>query len=494
MDHLMRSPRLRALRQVLLFHEGTLVLLVALTGALGGLWAHFWQQSSQESLRINSLLIGALQIRGDLYRELKEISRARLSQDPTALDQYWAYLYRIDRLFYSLQRHAGSEPERASVRDMRQAYELMQAEMNQILAEPFQVSDAVRARIIDPTYETRMLGDFEQAFDRFSQLMAQRQGQLESQLHYWQMRAPLLTLLPILLAAALLAYSHRILKHEFFKPMTGILAGARRFSEGDLDPPISEDGVAEVRALAHSINQMARDLAESRDALIRSERQAALGALVPVVAHNIRNPLASIRATAQVVDRDSAPEDWMEARRDIIDSVDRLERWVGALLSYLNPLHLHRNRITAGRLLDGALAPLKNALSQSEVALIRRDRCQNHWVEIDVDLMEQALHGLLQNALEASPPGGRITIDCTAAHGHLTLTIDDEGPGMPARPQPADLRPGPTTKRTGTGLGIPFAAKIVEAHGGGLVFAATPSGGARVGIRLPLAAAGDPRP
>lgn len=490
----MFNPKLRALKQVLLFHEGTLVLLVVLTGALGGLWAHFWQQSSQESLRINSLLIGALQIRGDLYRELKEISRARLSQDPTALDQYWGYLYRIDRRFYGLQHDADSEVEQAAVRDMRQAYELMQTQMNQIFAEPFQVSDAVRERIVGPTHESRMLGDFEQAFDRFSQLMAQRQRQLASQLQYWRLRAPLLTLLPILLATALLIYSHRILRREFFKPMTGILAGARRFSEGDLDPPIPEQGVVEVRTLAHSINQMAHDLAESRDALIRSERQAALGALVPVVAHNIRNPLASIRATAQVVDQDSGPGEWMEARRDIIDSVDRLERWVGALLSYLNPLHLHRRRVTAGRLLDGALAPLKNALARSKVTLVRRGRCQDEWIDVDVDLMEQALHGLLQNALEASPPGGRIAIECTAMDGHLTLIIADEGPGMSTRPQPTGLRPGPTTKRTGTGLGIPFAAKILEAHAGELRFEDGSGEGARVGIRLPLANTGGPGP
>jgi signal transduction histidine kinase len=476
----------RSLKRLLLVHESALVLLVVITGALGGLWAYFWQQSSQESLRINSLLLGAQQVRADLYRELKEVSRARLVQDPTALDRYWRHLYRIDRRFYLLERRSASQAETQAIRAMRQAYELMQTEMNKIFADPYRISDAMRMTLVDPAYEQRMLGEFEEAFKTFSRIIAAQQRALEADLAYWTRLAAVLMAAPILLAAVLLWYSHRSLRRGFMGPMAQVNRGAQRISQGELDHHIPEQGVAEVRELARSINAMARDLAASRDALVQSERQAALGALVPVVAHNIRNPLASIRAASQMIDHGDDPADLLETRDAIIETVDRLERWVSSLLSYLNPLTPHRTATRLGTVLDGALAPLQGRLAEKGLRVVRRGEAEGLSLPMDVDLMEQALHGLLHNAVDASPEGGAITLSSQQAGDAVVITIDDQGPGMRNRPQPDGLRPGPTTKRSGTGLGIPFAAKVCQAHGGSLEFETAPRGGTRVRITLPL--------
>lgn len=301
-------------------------------------------------------------MRADLYRELKEVSRARLVQDPTALDQYWKYLYRIDRRFDLLERRSASQAEPQAVRAMRQAYELMQTEMNKIFADPYRISDAMRMTLIDPAYAQRMLGEFEGAFKAFSGTIAAQQRALEVDLAYWTRLAPTLMAAPILLAAALLWYSHRSLRRGFMEPMARVNLGAQRISQGELDHHTPDQGVTEVRALARSINAMAQDLATSRDPLGQRDRQAALGALgalVSVVAHNIRNPLASIRAASQMIDHGDGPDDLSETRGAIIETVDRLERWVSSLLSYLNPLTPQRTAVPLGTLLDGALAPLK---------------------------------------------------------------------------------------------------------------------------------------
>ena len=271
----------RSLKRLLLLHESALVLLVVVTGAMGGMWTYFWQQSSQESLRINSLLFGAQQIRGDLYRELKEITRARLMEDPNALDQYWSHLYHIDKLFYQIQRHTLDDAEQSAITTMRRSYEMMQTEMNKIFADPSKLSEGVRMSIVDPAYEEWMLGDFEMAFGEFLQLISKRRQALDDNLAYWSKLAPIVIPLPIVFAAGLLLYSHRSLKHNFVQPMHEISAGAQTISKGQLDHRIPEHGAQEVLQLARAINEMGRDLAASRDALIESERQAALGALVP---------------------------------------------------------------------------------------------------------------------------------------------------------------------------------------------------------------------
>ncbi len=107
--------------------------------------------------------------------------------------------------------------------------------------------------------------------------------------------------------------------------------------------------------------------------------------------------------------------------------------------------------------------------------------------DLDPDLMEQALHGLLVNAVEASPEGGVVTMTMGAgsSDGATVLHIEDQGPGMSFDPRPTNLTPGPSTKPWGTGLGIPFAFKVIHAHGGDLAFAPADGGGTRVTVTLP---------
>jgi signal transduction histidine kinase len=104
--------------------------------------------------------------------------------------------------------------------------------------------------------------------------------------------------------------------------------------------------------------------------------------------------------------------------------------------------------------------------------------------------MEQALTGLLANAVEASPHGGTVRIAVSRAGEGLLIRIVDAGPGMPFVPEPGDLEPGPSTKRFGTGLGIPVAYKICRSHGWDLSFAASPDGGTEVTISAPIRAVG----
>ena len=256
---------------------------------------------------------------------------------------------------------------------------------------------------------------------------------------------------------------------------------------GNLEHRIPAQGVEEIRHLALTFGEMTRKLAGSQRILVESERQAALGALVPVVAHNIRNPLASIRATAQMMDEAWGGEDLADSRQAIIDTVDRLERWVTSLLHYLVPLEPRRRECRFEDIVNGALAPLGPKIERMALRVEREDWDHDIALQADADLMEQAIHALLGNAVDASPRSGRIRLGLARRAGAVEFRIDDEGPGISFEPDPRELSPGPSTKRGGFGLGIPVAWKICKAHGGTIDIRRRDRGGTRVAVSLPLA-------
>ena len=112
-----------------------------------------------------------------------------------------------------------------------------------------------------------------------------------------------------------------------------------------------------------------------------------------------------------MIDHMEESDDLSETKTEIIHTVDRLERWVTALLSYLNPLEPHRQAADLSTITEGALAPLGNKVEQKKLQVVRHNWGSIESLNIDVDLMEQAIHGLLNNAIEASPQGGTITLE-----------------------------------------------------------------------------------
>lgn len=478
----------RSLKGLLAFHESAFLVLVLVTGGVGGLSAYYWQQSSLEAIRLNVLMHQAQQIRGDMYRQIKEVTRARLTEDPSMLDEYSSYSARVDDGFARLVSNARDPEVRTALDYMRQAYRVVRDDMNKVFTDPNEINEAVRMKLLDPAYEEWMLADFESAVRVFSEIVSQRREKLETSLARWTVLARVLIPAALVLSVLLVIASRRTLKRHFLDPIHQLMRGAGELSRGRLDHHLEESGVDEVARLAVSMNHMARELAASRDALLENERQAALGALVPAVAHNIRNPLASIRATAQLIEDGEDVKALRNIRTAIIESVDRLERWVSALLSYLHPLKPYARPVHLNAVVDGAVEPLKGKLDAKDIELVRENWDMECGLRADPDLLEQALHGLLNNAIDASPAGASIVLRLSREADAVGLTIDDQGPGIPFEPNPSDLTPLPSTKRFGTGLGIPFAFKVCQTHGGRVSVTRRAEGGTRAALSLPVSA------
>lgn len=488
----MAVPVTRSLRRLLLTHESAFIVLVIITGGVGAFWAWQWQQWSAATIRLDYLSHTAHEIRAQLFRQIQEVSVAGLRGDPQVAELNSRYARETQEQFNELRRKSANRAEDYAVQAMQTAFSLLQADLRETLQDPFALNRLVRAKVFDPAFEQHFVADFEAAFTSFQGLVDRQLETQEHDIGQWTEFAPLALAVPILIGFALLAFSRRSLLHGFVAPMQAVIAGTRRVSAGNLRHTLPEQGVAEVRELARGINLMASELEASRDAIVAAERQAALGALVPVVAHNIRNPLAAIRANAQLLDGSESAAERREVRDDIIETVDRLGRWVSALVSYLHPLEPRRRRVRAATVIESALHLLEPRMAEQGISLVRGPWDEEAAIDADRDLLEQAVYGLLNNAIEASPAGAELAVGVRREGTTVLLTLRDEAGGIPFDPEPSGLMPGPSTKRFGTGLGIPIAFKICATHGYRLDFHVEPGRGTEVVIAAPASAEDDP--
>ena len=241
-----------------------------------------------------------------------------------------------------------------------------------------------------------------------------------------------------------------------------------------------------ARADARRIGDQLRALEESRARLASNEKLAALGRLAAGIAHEVRNPLGVIRASASLVEEslDRGSDD-QRACELIRDEIDRLDGLIGALLAFAKPARMalaeievepviaHAIRLATESLGNGSLSPGSERRSFGVNARLELDRP----VRADGDLLTQLVLGLLVNAAEAGAGAAEVR---ASRHGdRLRVEVADDGPGVDANDASKIFEPFFTTKPTGTGLGLPMALRIAEAHGGTLELA--PGRGLREG-------------
>ena len=227
--------------------------------------------------------------------------------------------------------------------------------------------------------------------------------------------------------------------------------------------------------------------------LVQAERMAAIGEVVTAVAHGIRNPLANIRASAQIalLDADGRLEASTAINvRNIIGEVDRLEGRVKDLLSFVRPTETRRGPVDLNTLVSGVLRIMKARFVEAGIAPAAKMAVALPVITVDPMLIEQALVNIIGNAIDASPAGGVVTVKTAVAGdstGPLRVTVDvhDDGPGIDAVTAEHIFDLFYTTKAQGTGVGLALARKFVEAHGGALTACSHPGEGTTFTMSLP---------
>jgi signal transduction histidine kinase len=270
-------------------------------------------------------------------------------------------------------------------------------------------------------------------------------------------------------------------------PVLALQRATEIMSTGDLTHRIALAGSGELTRLATSINEMASSLAHIQTRLVTSERFALLGELAAYVAHNIRNPLASIRATAQAEAIELARSDPQRAAfDDIINVVDRLDAWVTDLLRSVSPVALERRRGSVNELVQRCVELAAPRLRAGGVEL-DIETAATPEVSFDGAKLEQVVSAVLANATDASAPGSRVAVRVEHAGDGVTLRIHDQGRSLARNGHGSVFTPFYTSKASGTGIGLWLSQKIVAAHGGTIELRNGDGGGTTVEIRLPVA-------
>ena len=247
-----------------------------------------------------------------------------------------------------------------------------------------------------------------------------------------------------------------------------------------------------ARETAAELAETNRRLLEAEASARRAERLAALGQLTAGLAHELRNPLGTIKASSEMLlDRlgpAAGPEDLPQELAGYISSeVDRANTLITRFLEFARPLKLRLSPVDLNALADLAIA---NLVRQDPSLAPRIHKNYDPTVpalQADPELLERVVFNLLRNALDASPPGGPVPIPTRAAHGVAELAVLDRRAGIPPESREQIFNPFFTTKPTGVGLGLAISSKIVDEHGGIIRVESEPGRGATFLVQLPIA-------
>ena len=283
-----------------------------------------------------------------------------------------------------------------------------------------------------------------------------------------------------------------------------LLTVERRLVEREIDCRVTPGRIVTLEVIATTLSEaedgpsfgwviLFRDMTEVRrlkQEVARSQRLASLGSLAAGVAHEIRNPLSSIKGFATYFRdrlRDN-PAD-RETAEVMINEVDRLNRVITQLLEFARPLTMNLAPTSLPQVIRHAVRTVEGQARQKGIAIETSLAPEVGEIPLDADRMSQVLLNLCLNAIAAMEAGGTLRISLGRPDERsIGIEIADTGVGIKPEDLPRVFDPYFTTKPSGTGLGLPIVQKVVEAHGGEVQIASQPGKGTTVTVLLPAPA------
>jgi len=229
--------------------------------------------------------------------------------------------------------------------------------------------------------------------------------------------------------------------------------------------------------------------------MYRADRLAMMGQLAAGAAHEIRNPLTSIRSTIQYLKKDIEDSDKKEMANGLIEEVDRINDIIQGLLSFAKPSSLQLENVDLNTLLDQSVRFITNTASKKQVKVNCKFAAEEVKIYADPGQLKQVFLNILMNAIQAIDNGGEINIDVdsrassnllSVGNAEQTITFRDNGKGIPRESLEKIFDPFFTTKQDGTGLGLSISYSIINCHGGDINIESTPGNGTSVIIKLPI--------
>jgi signal transduction histidine kinase len=239
---------------------------------------------------------------------------------------------------------------------------------------------------------------------------------------------------------------------------------------------------------AEQLAEANRNLREAEATVRRTERLAALGQLSAGLAHEIRNPLSTIKGSAEMllknVDADGVVS--RELAGFISSEVDRTNALVTRFLDFARPLALRLERTEVTEVIDEAVAEVEKHTPPLDVSIYKSYSPEIPPFFFDRQLVERVLYNLLLNAAQASPPQGSVTIKTRQLGDTVEISVIDRGSGIAPKDRESIFNPFFTTKSSGVGLGLAIVSKIVDEHGGQITVESDVGQGSVFRVFLPM--------
>ncbi|TLM68902.1 MAG: sensor histidine kinase [Deltaproteobacteria bacterium] len=300
------------------------------------------------------------------------------------------------------------------------------------------------------------------------------------------------------IAASLLFLPHVVLQwghHPVSQPeqyleilLYNIIGGLTGFLSGrELEQKRAHQHAAlRLEESYRTLSAQADQILEIEEQLRRADRLSTLGELSAGLAHEIRNPLGSIRGTAEILkDGVAADDPRHEFAEILIKEVDRLNRVLEDFLRFARQAPVERGIFDLNAVVREVLDLTRRQAERNDVAVVA-DFAELPGLPGDGGQIRQALLNLVLNALQAMPAGGQLTVTTRGGTETVEVAVADTGPGIPDGEEERIFKTFVTTRADGTGLGLPISQRIVASHGGQIRVAGTAGGGATFIVALPL--------
>ena len=277
-------------------------------------------------------------------------------------------------------------------------------------------------------------------------------------------------------------------------PIKDLVQFTRKVAGGNLNEQYEAKTHDEIGDLTVAFNQMTRDLRDSRNELISAERLATAGKMAASFAHEIRNPLSSMRMLAQMLMRkqDLPESKQKQSMQYILEEIERIDVIVKGFMDFAHPAVLDSAPHNLNQVLQDVLDLMEANLNHHQISLIKKFAPDLPPISLDRDKLKQAFMNIVLNAMDAMPEGGTLEILTLRGSDKIRIDVVDTGVGIPPEGLNRLFEPFFTTKSQGTGLGLANAKRVLEQHGGDIRSKSVVGQGTTMSLWLPLSSDSSP--
>ena len=279
------------------------------------------------------------------------------------------------------------------------------------------------------------------------------------------------------------------------KPVRRLASATTRIARGDWESKLPIGSMDEVGQLTDSFNKMSESLIEKRKELeatyrelSKQERMAEIGNFSMMIAHELKNPLGIIKGAIDIIAKEGVKAEVSRTMMGYIqDEVKRLNRLVEDFLSFARPNPAHKSFVDINHVMNKIvnLIPLPE-FKEKEITLTVQLAEDIAEVNVDEHQIYQAIVNIFNNAIQAIPQEGEITVKTESRPNGILITIMDTGVGIGEEEKGKVFEPFFTKKQSGTGLGLAVVRKIIDNHKGEITITAREGGGTIFSVGLPI--------